>query len=103
MKERRRHPRHLTSWSVRLWLSDTCFLSGYTVDVATHGMRIRVLNGKLSGLVKVGKPYRVQVELGEMGGELTQVGEVRHVTNSEIGLELKEGLPIEKTQGATDA
>ena len=99
MKERRRHPRHVTSWPVRLWLSDACFLSGYTVDVATHGIRFRMLDGKLAGLVKLGKPYRVQVELGEMAGELTQVGEVRHIANGEIGVELKEGLPLEKTQG----
>lgn len=94
MKERRRYPRHPASWPVCLWLSDICFLAGSTVGVSPHGMRIKVLDSRLSALVKPGTRVRVQVNLDGMGGEFTCVGEVRHVTNGAIGLEIGEGLPL---------
>lgn len=104
MKERRRSPRHQVSWQVYLWLSDDCFLVGRTLEVSSHGMRLSVAQSELSGLVKPGQPVRVQVILGEMEGEFTRAGEVRHVTTGSIGLEIKEDLPLKvMTSTASDA
>lgn len=94
MKERRRSPRQPVSWQVYLWLSDDCFLVGRTLEVSSHGMRLSVPQSEFSGLLKPGQPVRVQVILGEMEGEFTRVGEVRHITTGSIGIEIKEDLPL---------
>ncbi|MBI4591364.1 MAG: hypothetical protein HY725_21245 [Candidatus Rokubacteria bacterium] len=95
MKERRRSSRQPASWPVYLWLSDTYFLLGHTLEVSAHGMRLGVSHGELSGLVKPGQPVRVQVILGGMEGGFTRVGKVRHVTAGSIGVEITEDLPLE--------
>ncbi len=93
MSERRRYPRYPTRWPVCLWLSETCFVTGRVEDVGPYGVRVKFTDSRLLSLMKPGKPFRLQVILGDTEGEFTRVGEVRHVANSGIGLEVKEGLP----------
>ncbi len=95
MKERRSSPRYPASWPVFIWLNDSCVLPGRTLDLSAHGMRIRLSSSGLSALLQPGQLVHVQVRLGETEGELARVGEVRHVTSSEIGLKIGEALPLE--------
>ncbi len=93
MKERRRYTRYPASWPASLFVEDICLLLAGTVDVSAHGMRLRLTDTGLSALLKPGQQVRVQVKLSGTEDKITRVGEVRHVSNGEIGVEIKEELP----------
>ncbi len=93
LKDRRRYPRYFASWPASLLVDSICLLLGGTVDVSAHGMRLRLTDVGLSMLIKPGEQVRAQVRFGRTEDRITRVGEVRHVSNGEVGMEIKEELP----------
>ena len=86
---RRRHPRTLVFWPVRLWIGEQSF-EGRTVDASLHGVR---LTDVPTALLEVGKSYRLDIHT-DRHGEFSCLAEVRNITDGSVGLETKEPLPL---------
>ncbi len=92
MRERRRHSRQVVTWPVRLWLTETCFLGGHSVNASVHGAWVH-LNWLQSEILKLGEAYRLDMWPGT-GEERVCVAVVRHVNRYGAGLEIRDELPV---------
>lgn len=71
--ERRRYPRTLVSWPVRLWI-DGIALDGTAQDVSEHGICVVTAP---TAAVKLGSSYRIDVLAGG-GAPRSIVADARH-------------------------
>lgn len=92
MAERRRNTRQTVKWPARLWLTETCFLAGHSVNASVHGAWVH-LNWLQSELLKLGEDYRLEL-WPRTREELVCVAVVRHVNRYGAGLEIREELPM---------
>ena len=92
MGERRRNTRQTVKWPARLWLTDTCFLAGQSVNASVHGAWVH-LNWLQSELLKLGEGYRLEL-WPRTRERLDCVAVVRHVNRYGTGLEIHEELPV---------
>jgi hypothetical protein len=87
--ERRQYPRTPVSWPARIWVDDSMLL-GRAIDISEQGLCLLTAP---TGALKRGECYRVDVLVGSTARFSVQ-GEVRHVTDSLIGLRTVERLKL---------
>jgi class 3 adenylate cyclase len=87
LSERRRDPRRLASWPVRVWIGENSF-DGHVVDTGIYGF---CLDTVAKDLLKVGTTYRVEILLGN--GPFACTAEVRNLSDRGAGMETKEPFP----------
>ena len=93
MDERRRHARGHVAWSVRLWLSEHCFLAGRAINASAHGACV-YLNWSPSETT-LGPCEVYQLDLHpDTRDEFPCVAVIRHVRDQVLGLEILEELPM---------
>ena len=88
-KERREHPRTSVSWPVRIWVNGTVIV-GRAIDISEHGL---CLLAAPTGGLKRGESYRVEI-LVDADTRFSCQGEVRHMTDSLIGLRTLERFKL---------
>ncbi|PYT06033.1 MAG: hypothetical protein DMF49_12405 [Acidobacteria bacterium] len=88
--ERRRHPRRLVSWPVRVWVGEQSYESR-AVDASLYGVCVTSIP---MALLSVGKSYRLEIITGD-SDELLRVAEVQTLGDWGIGMEVKEPLPLD--------
>ena len=93
VEERRRHVRCRVAWSVRLWLSEYCFLAGRAIDVSAHGACVHLNWSPSETTLRPCEVYQLDL-YPDTRGEFPCVGVIRHVNDQVVGLEILEELPI---------
>jgi class 3 adenylate cyclase len=88
LSERRRDPRRLGSWPVRVWIGEDSF-EGHIVDTGIYGFSLATV---ARNLLKVGTTYRVEILLGN--GPFACTAEVRNLSDRGAGMETKEPFPL---------
>jgi hypothetical protein len=99
--ERRRWPRQKVAWVVRLLLGEGVVIMAKAVEASRHGLRLAA--DQVAAVLPRGGKCRVEVSLA--GGEATfsREGEIRHVGEHGVGLEIAEPLPAALLRSQNDA
>ncbi len=98
MEERRRHARSRVAWSVRLWLSEHCFLAGRAIDASAHGTCVHLNWPPFETTLRPTEVYQLDL-YPDTRNEFPCVGVIRHVNDRVVGLEILEELPIGRRAG----